>query len=165
MFCALEEKPPSDSEVALHITICDTGVGMEQDFLQEIFKPYVQADAVLQGIGMGAGLDIPKLTEAIQNSAPLPPTTAGWWGEQTPPALYKSKAGGVCWLAYSGVIGQGRDCRYSGGKLVQGQKRVVLGGVIAAAHLWADEGHAVPHIEYIVGNQRVRVLRGADGAA
>lgn len=96
VFCALEEKPPSDSEVALHITICDTGVGMEQDFLQEIFKPYVQADAVLQGIGMGAGLDIPKLTEAIQNSAPLPPTTAGWWGEQTPPALYKSKAGGVC---------------------------------------------------------------------
>lgn len=96
VFCALEEKPPSDSEVALHITICDTGVGMEQDFLQEIFKPYVQADALLQGIGMGAGLDIPKLTEAIQNSAPLPPTTAGWWGEQTPPALYKSKAGGVC---------------------------------------------------------------------
>lgn len=29
MFCALEEKPPSDSEVALHITICDTGVGMD----------------------------------------------------------------------------------------------------------------------------------------
>ena len=67
--------------------------------------------------------------------------------------------------AYSGVIGQGRDCRYSGIKLVQGQKRVALGGVIAAAHLWADEGHAVPHIEYIVGNLRVRVLRGADGAA
>ena len=63
------------------------------------------------------------------------------------------------------MIGQGRDCRYSGGKLVQGQKCVVLGGVIAAAHLWADEGHAVSHIEHIVGNQRVRVLRGADGAA
>lgn len=29
---------------------------------------------------------------------PLPPTAAGWWGEQTPPALYKNKAGGVCWL-------------------------------------------------------------------
>lgn len=29
MFCALEEKPPSDSEVALHITICDIGVGMD----------------------------------------------------------------------------------------------------------------------------------------
>lgn len=29
VFCALEEKPPSDSEVALHITICDTGVGMD----------------------------------------------------------------------------------------------------------------------------------------
>ena len=56
VFCALEEKPASDSKVALHITICDTGVGMEQDFLQEIFKPYVQADAVPQGIGMGAGL-------------------------------------------------------------------------------------------------------------
>ena len=56
VFCALEEKPTSDSKVALHITICDTGVGMEQDFLQEIFKPYVQADAVPQGIGMGAGL-------------------------------------------------------------------------------------------------------------
>lgn len=72
---------------------------------------------------------------------------------------------GCLFWAYSGVIGQGRDCRYSGRKLVQGQKRVVLGDVIAAAHLWADEGHAVPHIEYIVGNQRVRVLRGADGAA
>ena len=56
VFCALEEKPTSDSKVVLHITICDTGVGMEQDFLQEIFKPYVQADAVPQGIGMGAGL-------------------------------------------------------------------------------------------------------------
>ena len=56
VFCALEEKPTSDSKVALHITICDTGVGMEQDFLQEIFKPYVRADAVPQGIGMGAGL-------------------------------------------------------------------------------------------------------------
>ena len=72
MFCALEEKPPSDSEVALHITICDTDVGMEQDFLQEIFKPYVQADAVPQGIGMGAGLDIPKLTEAIQKFRTTP---------------------------------------------------------------------------------------------
>ena len=40
-------------------------------------------------------LDIPKLTEAIQKFRP-PPTTAGWWGKQTPPALYKSKAGGVC---------------------------------------------------------------------
>lgn len=56
VYCSLEEKETSASEVALHITICDTGVGMEQDFLNEIFKPYVQADAVPQGIGMGAGL-------------------------------------------------------------------------------------------------------------
>lgn len=80
VFCALEEKPPSDSEVALHITICETGVGMEQDFLQEIFKPYVQADAVPQGIGMGAGLDIPKLTEAIQKFRITPTGNGGLVG-------------------------------------------------------------------------------------
>lgn len=56
VFCSLEEKATSASEVVLHVTICDTGVGMEQDFLQEIFKPYVQADAVPQNISMGAGL-------------------------------------------------------------------------------------------------------------
>ena len=104
---------------------------------------------------------VPSATAASRTPRPPPPTTAGWWGEQTPPAQGR----GCLFWAYSGVIGQGRDCRYSGIKLVQGQKRVALGGVIAAAHLWADEGHAVPHIEYIVGNLRVRVLRGADGAA
>ncbi len=56
MFCSLEEKVTSANEAALHITICDTGVGMDQDFLQEIFKPYVQADALPQGISMGTGL-------------------------------------------------------------------------------------------------------------
>lgn len=105
----------------------------------------------------------PPLRQAGRQAPP--PTTAGWWGEQTPPCLVQKQGRGCLFWAYSGGIGQGRDCHYSGGKLVQGQKRVVRGGVIAAAHLWADEGHAVPHIEYIVGNQRVRVLRGADGAA
>ena len=183
MFCAPEEKPPSDSEVALHITICDTGVGMDgcaaARAIRHCGKPDAETIPILamtanafdddRQKSLSAGmndylskpLDIPKLTEAIQKFLTTPPTTTGWWGKQTPPALCR----GCLFWAYSGVIGQGRDCRYSGGKLIQGQKRVVLGGVIAAAHLWADEGHAVPHIEYIVGNQRVRVLRGADGAA
>lgn len=56
VYCSLEEKAISDGEAALHITICDTGIGMEQDFLQEIFKPYVQADTAPQTPGMGAGL-------------------------------------------------------------------------------------------------------------
>lgn len=122
MFCALEEKPPSDSEVALHITICDTGVGMEQDFLQEIFKPYVQADAVPQGIGMGAGLGIPKLTEAIQKFRTTHSHRQRRAGgvNKHPLLCTKTRQGVFAGWAYSGVIGHGRDCRYSGGKLVQG---------------------------------------------
>ena len=48
--------------------------------MQEIFKPYVQADAVPQGIGMGAGLDIPKLTEAIQKFRTTPTDNGGLVG-------------------------------------------------------------------------------------
>lgn len=94
VFCALEEKPPSDSEVALHITICDTGVGIDgcaaARAIRHCGKPDAETIPILamtanafdddRQKSLSAGmndylskpLDIPKLTEAIQKFLTTP---------------------------------------------------------------------------------------------
>lgn len=102
VFCALEEKPPSDSEVALHITICDTGVGMDgyaaARAIRYCGKPDAETIPILamtanafdddRQKSLPAGmndylskpLDIPKLTEAIQKFRTTPTDSGGLVG-------------------------------------------------------------------------------------
>ena len=102
MFCAPEEKPPSDSEVALHITICDTGVGMDgcaaARAIRHCGKPDAETIPILamtanaidddRQKSLSAGmndylskpLDIPKLTEAIQKFLTTPTDNGGLVG-------------------------------------------------------------------------------------
>ena len=56
IYCCLEEKNISESEVVLEFTIRDTGIGMSQEFLKDIFKPFVQADSGPRSNYMGTGL-------------------------------------------------------------------------------------------------------------
>lgn len=56
VFCNLEEKELSDTQVAWKIFIKDTGIGMSADFLKDIFKPFVQADPGARSSYNGSGL-------------------------------------------------------------------------------------------------------------
>lgn len=56
VYCALEEKEVSETEVILEFIIRDTGIGMSQEFLKDIFKPFVQADHGARSTYMGTGL-------------------------------------------------------------------------------------------------------------
>ena len=44
MDCFLKEEKESDERVLVDVTIKDTGIGMSEDFLKNIFQPFVQAD-------------------------------------------------------------------------------------------------------------------------
>lgn len=56
VYCRLKEKNISESKVILEFSIQDTGIGMSQEFLGDIFKPFVQADNGPRSIYMGTGL-------------------------------------------------------------------------------------------------------------
>ena len=60
--CCLKEEKESDERVLLDVTIKDTGIGMSEDFLKNIFQPFVQADqgARSQYKGTGLGMAIVK---------------------------------------------------------------------------------------------------------
>jgi signal transduction histidine kinase/CheY-like chemotaxis protein len=62
------EKEPTSSHVTLVIEVQDTGVGIPQDKLDAIFKPFVQAGAHLekekQGTGLGLAI-VKRLTEIM----------------------------------------------------------------------------------------------------
>ena len=98
----LYEKPPSYSEVALHITICDTGVGMDCYAAARAIlhngKPSAETIPILamtanafddnRQKSLPAGmndylskpLNIPKLTEAIQKFRTTPTDSGGLVG-------------------------------------------------------------------------------------
>ena len=60
--CYLKEEKESDERVLVDVTIKDTGIGMSEDFLKNIFRPFVQADqgARSQYKGTGLGMAIVK---------------------------------------------------------------------------------------------------------
>ena len=60
--CCLTEEKESDERVLVDVTIKDTGIGMSEDFLKNIFQPFVQADqgARSQYKGTGLGMAIVK---------------------------------------------------------------------------------------------------------
>ena len=60
--CFLKEEKESDERVLVDVTIKDTGIGMSEDFLKNIFHPFVQADqgARSQYKGTGLGMAIVK---------------------------------------------------------------------------------------------------------
>ena len=60
--CCLKEEKESDEKVLVDVTIQDTGIGMSEDFLKNIFQPFVQADqgARSQYKGTGLGMAIVK---------------------------------------------------------------------------------------------------------
>ena len=60
--CFLKEEKESDERVLVDVTIKDTGIGMSEDFLKNIFQPFVQADqgARSQYKGTGLGMAIVK---------------------------------------------------------------------------------------------------------
>ncbi len=65
------EKQPTSSHVTLIIEIKDTGVGIPQDRLDAIFKPFVQAgahrDKEKQGTGLGLSI-VQRLTEIMSGT-------------------------------------------------------------------------------------------------
>ena len=60
--CYLKEEKESDNKVLVDMTVKDTGIGMSEDFLKNIFQPFVQADqgARSQYKGTGLGMAIVK---------------------------------------------------------------------------------------------------------
>ena len=54
--CLAAEKAIDGDHIALRFTIRDTGIGMSREFLDEIFKPFVQADHGPRSTYMGSGL-------------------------------------------------------------------------------------------------------------
>lgn len=56
VYYSLAEKDISETKVALEFTIQDTGIGMSQSFMKDIFKPFVQADQGARSTYMGTGL-------------------------------------------------------------------------------------------------------------
>ena len=54
--CSLKEQKISEKMVRWEIVVRDTGIGMPQSFLKDIFKPFVQMDAGARSIYKGTGL-------------------------------------------------------------------------------------------------------------
>ena len=54
--CLATELPVDDSSTTLRFTIRDTGIGMSQAFLDDIYRPFVQADSNPHSTYMGSGL-------------------------------------------------------------------------------------------------------------
>ena len=64
--CTLEEREGTENEVVLDITIQDTGIGMEKDFIKDIFKPFVQEDKGARSTYMGTGLGMAIVHNLIE---------------------------------------------------------------------------------------------------
>ena len=63
--CCLKEEKESDERVLVDVTIKDTGIGMSEDFLKNIFQPFVQADQGARSQYKGTGLGMAIVKELI----------------------------------------------------------------------------------------------------
>lgn len=60
-----------DNKAQLQILVEDTGIGMEADFVQHMYEPFVQEDADHAGTGLGTGLGLAivyKIVQAFQGT-------------------------------------------------------------------------------------------------
>lgn len=69
--CSIEEIPGNDEKADYQIIVEDTGIGMHEDFLKNIFEPFVQeshdARSVYQGTGLGMSI-VKNLVERMGGS-------------------------------------------------------------------------------------------------
>ena len=63
--CYLKEEKESDERVLVDVTIKDTGIGMSEDFLKNIFQPFVQADQGARSYYKGTGLGMAIVKELL----------------------------------------------------------------------------------------------------
>ena len=75
--CYLKEQTVSDKAVQWEITIQDTGIGMPQSFLKDIFKPFVQLDggarSTYKGTGLGMAI-VKNLLERMEGTIQIDST-------------------------------------------------------------------------------------------
>ena len=64
--CFLKEEKQSDNRVLVDVTIKDTGIGMSEDFLKNIFQPFVQADQGARSQYKGTGLGMAIVKELLE---------------------------------------------------------------------------------------------------
>ena len=64
--CYLKEEKESDERVLVDVTIKDTGIGMSEDFLKNIFQPFVQADQGARSQYKGTGLGMAIVKELLE---------------------------------------------------------------------------------------------------
>ena len=64
--CCLKEEKESDERVLVDVTIKDTGIGMSEDFLKNIFQPFVQADQGARSQYKGTGLGMAIVKELLE---------------------------------------------------------------------------------------------------
>lgn len=66
VYCSLMEKEISENEVIWEIIVRDTGIGMSQEFIKDIFKPFVQADNGPRSTYMGTGLGMAIVKNLVE---------------------------------------------------------------------------------------------------
>lgn len=54
--CTFAEEPQTNDVSLVSLTVSDTGIGMSKEFIEDIFKPFVQADHGPRSTYMGTGL-------------------------------------------------------------------------------------------------------------
>lgn len=64
--CYLKEEKESEERVLVDVTIKDTGIGMSEDFLKNIFQPFVQADQGARSQYKGTGLGMAIVKELLE---------------------------------------------------------------------------------------------------
>lgn len=64
--CYLTEEKESDERVLIDVTIKDTGIGMSEAFLKNIFQPFVQADQGARSQYKGTGLGMAIVKELLE---------------------------------------------------------------------------------------------------
>ncbi len=64
--CYLKEEKESEERVLIDVTIKDTGIGMSEDFLKNIFQPFVQADQGARSQYKGTGLGMAIVKELLE---------------------------------------------------------------------------------------------------
>ena len=66
VYVSIKENGVSDTSVEVDIIIRDTGIGMSETFLKDIYKPFVQADTGARSQYMGTGLGMAIVKDLLE---------------------------------------------------------------------------------------------------